>query len=90
MAVKGEIKWKRVTEDGVKQKVCAEPVGDQWHFYTQDRRYDNWQPLEDPPLEEWLELMDAVRRRIARRLMRPEAEGQLRRRILRDFPDAGL
>ena len=55
-----------------------------------ERRYDQWQRLEDPPLEDWLELLDGVRRRAARRLLRPEEEGRVRKLILERFPDAAV
>ena len=37
-------------------------------------------PWPEPPLEDWQELLDAVRRRINRRLLRPEEEDASRRR----------
>ena len=55
-----------------------------------EQRYDMWQPLTDPPLDDWIELLDAVQRRIARRLLRPEEEGRLKRTIRERFPDVEL
>jgi len=85
---KAEISWKRATAEGVKLQVYAHHVGDRWQFYRRERRYDNWQPVENPPLEDWLELLDAVRRRIARRLLRPEEEGRVAKAMRDRFPEA--
>jgi hypothetical protein len=39
-------------------------------------------------VEDWLALLDSVRRRINRRLLRPEEETRLRQAILERFPGA--
>lgn len=85
---KAEISWKRATAEGVKLQVYAHHVGDRWQFFRRERRYDNWQRVEDPPLEDWLELLDAVRRRIARRLLRPEEEGRVAKAMRERFPES--
>jgi hypothetical protein len=85
---KAEISWKRVTEEGVRIQVYARHVGRDWRFFARERRYDQWQAIKEPPLEDWLELLDSVRRRINRRLLRPEEEGRVARSILERFPDA--
>jgi len=41
-------------------------------FYARKKRYDQWQAIPEPPLEDWLELLDAVQRLINRRRIRPE------------------
>jgi len=41
-------------------------------------------------LEDWQELLDSVRRRIARRLLQPEEEARLVRIILKQYPEASL
>lgn len=84
---KAEISWKRVTDDGIKLEIYAQHVGDRWKFYTRERRIGQWKEIEDPPLEDWLELLDAVQRRITRMLLRPEEEGRVKRRILELFPE---
>ena len=85
---KAEISWKRVNEEGERVQVYAHHVGDRWIFYVREKRYDQWEKQDDPPLEDWLELLDAVRRRINRRLLRPEEEGNVRRALLQRFPEA--
>ncbi len=87
---KAEISWKRVTEDGMTLQVYAQHVGREWRFYARERRYDQWQAVTDPPLEDWLELLDAVRRRINRRLLRPEEEARVKKRVRELFPDAKI
>jgi len=68
--------------------VYAQHVGGEWLFYTRGGRYDQWKAVKDPELEDWLELLDAVRRRINRRLLRPEEEGRVKKSIRERFPDA--
>ena len=90
MGLKSEISWKRVTEEGIKIQVYAHLIGDRWTFFHRQKRFDQWQQVEEPPLEDWLELLDAVQRRIARRLMDPQAGPRLRKVILERFPSAEL
>jgi hypothetical protein len=85
---KAEISWKRVSEEGIRLLVYAQHVGRDWRFFARGRRYDQWQAIEDPPLEDWLELLDAVRRRINRRLLRPEEEARVVKTIRERFPGA--
>jgi hypothetical protein len=90
MALKGEISWKRRTEDGERLEIYAHRVGTRWNFYVRQKRYDQWEPLEQPPLEDWLQLLDSVRRRVARRLLRPEEIGRVEKTIREAFPEAKL
>ncbi|PWU21532.1 MAG: hypothetical protein C5B50_01465 [Verrucomicrobia bacterium] len=85
---KAEISWKRVTEDGVRLQVYAQHVGRDWRFFTRERRYDRWQAVPEPPLEDWLELLDAVQRLINRRRLKPEEEQRVKNSIRERFPDA--
>jgi hypothetical protein len=85
---KAEISWKRITDEGVKIQVYAQHVGRDWRFFTRERRYDRWQAVEHPPLEDWLELLDAVQRLINRRRLRPEEEVRVRKTISEQFPEA--
>ena len=83
---KAEISWKRRGPDGERIAVYAQHVGDRWIFYRREKRFDQWQKMESPPIEDWLELLDAVRRRIARLLLRPEEEGRVKKTISERFP----
>ena len=87
---KAEISWRRTTEEGEKVQVYAQHIGDQWKFFMRGKRYDNWEPVKDPPLEDWLELLDSAQRRINRSLLRPEEEGRIRKAIKERFPDSHL
>ena len=49
-----------------------------------------WQAVADPPLVDWLELLDAVQRRINRRLLRPEEEDRVKKKINERFPEANI
>ena len=83
---KAEISWKRVAEDGAKLQVYAQHVGREWRFYHREKRFDVWQPVANPPLEDWLEeLLDAVQRLITRGRYQPDDEERLRRQIANDF-----
>ena len=90
MSAKAEISWKRTTEDGLPLQVYVQHVGRKWCFFAREKRFDQWQAVEDPPLEDWLELLDAVQRRINRRLLRPEEEALVKKMIRERFPDAKI
>ena len=83
---KAEISWKGRTSEGVKREVYAQHVGKHWNFFFREKRYDQWQRLVEPPLEDWLELLDAIRRRINRKLQRPEEEARVKKTIQELFP----
>jgi hypothetical protein len=85
---KAEVSWKRTTEEGGRLQVYAHHVSREWLFFKREQRFDQWQAVADPPLEDWLELLDAVRRRINRRLLRPEEEARVKKSIRERFPDA--
>jgi hypothetical protein len=87
---KAEISWKRKNSEGDTLQVYAHHVGDRWIFYSRLRRFDDWERNDNPPLEDWLELLDGVRRRINRRLVRPEEEGRVTKRIRELFPEADI
>ncbi|MFO1488498.1 MAG: hypothetical protein U1F65_08470 [Verrucomicrobiota bacterium] len=87
---KAEVSWKRVTEEGQKLQVTAQRIGGEWKFSHRQKRFDQWMPVAEPPLEDWLELLDAVQRMITRRRLQPDHEKLIRRRILERFPDAKL
>ncbi len=85
---KAEISWKRRTEGGERLEVYARHVGDRWIFYSRERRLGQWEAVADPPLVDWLELLDGVQRRINRRLLRPEEEARVKKSIKERFPEA--
>ena len=90
MGAKAEISWKGRTDGGCRREVYAQRVGGEWRFFEREQRYDQWQPVTEPLLEDWIELLDAVQRRIARRLLRPEEEDRLRKAIRERFPGVEL
>ncbi len=87
MGAKAEIGWKGRTAEGEKREVYAQHVGDRWKFYERGKRYDQWQAMTEPPLEDWRELLDAVQRKIQRRLLRPEEEVRIKQAIRERFPE---
>jgi len=87
---KKEISWKKRTETGERSEVYVRHAGDRWIFYTRARRAEPWRVVYDPPLADWLELLNAVGRRTGRQLLRPEEEASLKKMILERFPNANL
>jgi hypothetical protein len=87
---KAEISWKRETEEGRKLQVNARRVGGEWIFFHRGRRYDQWQPVPEPPLADWLALLDAVGRLVTRRRLQPTHEEHVRRRIRERFPETNV
>ena len=87
---KAEISWKSKSEEGVKREVYVHCVGQEWKFFEREKRYDEWQPLKQPLLNDYLELLDAVKRRIARRLLRPEEEQRVKKLIREAYPEAQI
>ncbi len=86
VASKGDIGWKRRDEDGERLQIRAKKVGDRWLFQIRGKRFDDWQEHDAPPLEDWLELLDAVRRRIQRNLIPEIEEESLMKTIREQFP----
>ena len=84
---KAEISWKRVTDDGQKLQVYAQRVSRDWRFFAREKRFDQWQLVAEPPLEDWLMLLNAVQRMVNRRRLQPDDEERLRRRIRERFPE---
>ena len=84
---KAEVSWKRETAEGQKLQVSAQRVSRDWRFFARARRFDQWQSVPEPPLEDWLLLLDAVQRMVTRRRLQPDDEERLRRRIRERFPD---
>lgn len=87
---KGEISWVKRTDEGEKFQVYAHRIGDQWTFYMRQKRFDDWEEVKQPALEDWLELLDGVKRRVPRRLVRPEEVQRIEKRIRELFPEAEL
>ena len=87
---KAEISWKRVTEDGEKLQVYVQHIGRDWKFFHRAKRFDDWKPVQQPPLEDWMELLDAMQRLINRRRYQPDDEVKLRAQIRERFPEADV
>ncbi len=88
MAIKSEVGWTRKNEDGTKLEISARRFGREWIFFHQLKRGQDWEPIKAPPLEDWLELLDAVRRKAQRMLLRPEEPLFVAKQIRERFPDA--
>jgi hypothetical protein len=78
---KREISWNRRNEAGERVEICVEQTAEGWIFYSRERRPEPWQVVDNPPLEDWQELLDAVERRIGRQLMKPVEAERIRKTI---------
>lgn len=85
---RADISWVRTDSDGEKIQLYAHQVGTRWDFFSRPGRHDNWETLENPLLDDWLELLDGVRRRAQRRLYSPEEVRQLEVLVRKRFPRA--
>ncbi len=87
---KSEIGWRKVTEEGVKMQINARLRGGEWTFLEREKRFDQWEVIKDPALEDWQELLDGVRRRIPRGLYPPTEEKKILQRMRELFPDEDI
>ena len=90
MGAKAEIGWTTHGDDGVKRHVYAQHVGNAWKFFERPKRRGRdieWIPLIDPPLRDWLELLDCVERGYVRRRFMPDDIESIRTRIRELFPE---
>jgi hypothetical protein len=87
---KAEISWTRRDDEGQRWQVYAQRFGGRWLFYARRRRFDEWQSQPNPPLEDWMELLDAVRRRVPRRRLPPVEVERVKQAIRERFPEASL
>ena len=84
---KAEISWRRQTPEGAPCNVTPSTSGKRWLFYHREKRFDQLAGRRRTRrVEDWLALLDSVRRRINRRLLRPEEEEQLLKIISERFP----
>jgi hypothetical protein len=81
-----DISWVRTDADGKKLIVYAHQVGDRWDFFWHAHRHDDWEVLEEPTVDDWREVLDAVRRRAQRNLYPPDAAAKLERVLRKRFP----
>jgi hypothetical protein len=91
---KDNIAWFREEPDGSQLEIYAQRVGTQWLFFCRPGRAHGrnweWQPLEAPTLDDWLEVLDGVRRRVARRQYLPKDVAAIETEVRRRFPKAEL
>jgi len=83
---KAEIGFERTLDDGTVRQVYVAHNGGRYRFFTRSARYENWEPDDNPPYEDWLELLECVRRRVARRKLMPEEEARVAACIRSRFP----
>ena len=84
---KVEVSLQRKYEEGQKVRVYAERFGGNWSFFRRHKRYDQWKLDEAPPLVDWLELLDGVRRRMQRDLLPFDEDKKILKEIRERFPD---
>ena len=62
---KGEISWNKTNHEGKKFQVYAHRIGDQWSFFFRPKRFDEWEQMNQPPLEDCMESVQLRPRRHA-------------------------
>ena len=87
---KGEISWTRKSETGERVEISVRHLGGRWTFYSRERRPEDWQVVDAPPLEDWLNLLDAVERRVGRQLIKPDEVERIKKTIRERFPEVKL
>ena len=87
---KAEISWRGLDAQGERRQVYARHAGSRWLFFERAGRFERWTPVAEPPLADWLALLDAVERRVDRRLLRPEEPTHIRRAIRERFPETSI
>jgi len=71
-------------------QVKAHQIRRRWDFYWRQGRHHHWETLEPPLLEDWLEVLDGVRRRAQRRQYAPDEAAKVEALIRERFPEAEL
>ena len=87
---KAEIGFERTLEDGTRRDVYVAHNGGQYRFFARGKRFDHWEAVKEPPIEDWIEFLDCVRRRIARRKLMPDEETRVMQAIHDRFPGQEL
>jgi hypothetical protein len=90
MGAKADIGGTTPGDDGIKRHVYAQHIGNRWVFFERPKRRGRdieWIPMPDPPLTDWLELLDALERGHVRRRYKPDDIAEVRKRILELFPE---
>ena len=85
-----DIEWVRANADGERIQVKAHQIRTRWDFYWRQGRHHHWEKLEPPLLEDWLEVLDGVRRRAQRRQYAPDEAAKVEALIRERFPTAEL
>ena len=83
---KAEIGFERTLGDGTRRDVYVAHNGGQYRFFARAKRFDQWEPVKEPPIGDWIEFLDCVRRRIARRKLMPDEEARVIKAIHEHFP----
>jgi len=81
-----DISWVRPDAEGEKIELRAHQIGVRWDFYWRQGRHHHWEALEEPLLEDWLEVLDGVRRRAQRRQYAPDDAAKVEALIRKRFP----
>ena len=85
---KGEVSWKTKFADGRKRQVYAKYVRRDWQFFEREKRFERWELVAQPSLEDWQALLDAVERRVQRRLIPFDEMARIKNRIRERFPES--
>ena len=63
-----DVQWDEIDPaTGEKRFVCVDRFARKWRFRTRARRRENWATVARPTRAMWVELLDALERRLPRR-----------------------
>jgi len=85
-----DIEWVREDAEGERIEIKAHQIRERWDFYWRPGRSYGWEKLPEPLLEDWLEVLDGVERRVQRRRYPLDEPAKVRRLIRQRFPRAEL
>lgn len=81
-----DIEWVRKDAEGEKIEVKAHQIRERWDFYWRPGRHYGWEKLEEPLLDDWLEVLDGVVRRVNRRQYPLDEPNKVKKLIGERFP----
>lgn len=81
-----DIEWVRRDAEGDKIEVKAHQIRERWDFYWRPGRHYGWEKLEAPLLDDWLEVLSGVERRVNRRQYPLDEPDKVRKLIRARFP----
>ena len=84
-----EIKWDDIDpETGKRRFVKAERFAGRWTFYCRKERRGVWEQWIEPTRDMWVDLLEALERRLSRREAIELGDVEMVKRLLAEWKDA--